>query len=359
MGRKMMYVAFATIMLTLFAANPAGAASVFNQRGNILISDQFNNRVVEVDPVSKNIVWQFGNGSSVAGPRSVVAPNDAQRVGNLTLIAGTGAPQGSEPTCASAPCLDNRVFVVNQSGRIVWQYGKTGVSGARFNELNTPVQATFLPNKDILITDQGNMRVIEVNQFHLIVWQYGMTGVTGNGFNQLNNPNSAELLENGDILIADENNNRVIEVNRKKQVVWSYNNSGDPSVLNGAAFASRLCNGDTLITDANNNRVLEVDLTGSLVGTPYYTNLQPGSITDPLPTRAIRLCGGNTLISNQFDGQVIEVNPGGTIVNSFGTIAVNDNALGDLNGPYDAKEIGDYVGITPPFGDFFFDFDGD
>jgi len=359
MGRKMMYVALATIMLTLLAANPAGATSVFNQRGNILISDQFNNRVIEVDPVSKNIVWQFGNGSSVAGPRSVVAPNDAQRVGNLTLIAGTGAPQGSEPTCASAPCLDNRVFVVNQSGRIVWQYGKTGVSGARFNELNTPVQATFLPNKHILITDQGNMRVIEVNQFHLIVWQYGMTGVAGNGFNQLNNPNSAELLENGNILIADENNNRVIEVNRKKQVVWSYNNSGDPSVLNGAAFASRLCNGDTLITDANNNRVLEVDLTGILVGTPYYTNLQPGSITDPLPTRAIRLCGGNTLISNQFDGQVIEVNPGGTIVNSFGTIAVNDNALGDLNGPYDAKEIGDYVGITPPFGDFFFDFDGD
>ena len=359
MGRKMMYVALATIMLTLLAANPAGATSVFNQRGNILISDQFNNRVIEVDPVSKNIVWQFGNGSSVAGPRSVVAPNDAQRVGNLTLIAGTGAPQGSEPTCASAPCLDNRVFVVNQSGRIVWQYGKTGVSGARFNELNTPVQATFLPNKHILITDQGNMRVIEVNQFHLIVWQYGMTGVAGNGFNQLNNPNSAELLENGNILIADENNNRVIEVNRKKQVVWSYNNSGDPSVLNGAAFASRLCNGDTLITDANNNRVLEVDLTGILVGTPYYTNLQPGSITDPLPTRAIRLCGGNTLISNQFDGQVIEVDPGGAIVNSFGTIAVNDNLPGDLNGPYDAKEIGDYVGITPPFGDFFFDFDGD
>ena len=238
MGRKMMYVALATIMLTLFAANPAGATSVFNQRGNILISDQFNNRVIEVDPVSKNIVWQFGNGSSVAGPHSVVAPNDAQRVGDLTLIAGTGAPQGTEPACASAPCLDNRVFVVNQSGRIVWQYGKTGVSGAGFNELNTPVQATFLPNKHILITDQGNERhVIEVNQFHLIVWQYGMTGVAGNGFNQLNNPNSAELLENGDILIADENNNRVIEVNRKKQVVWSYNNSGDPSVLNG----SRLC----------------------------------------------------------------------------------------------------------------------
>jgi hypothetical protein len=358
----MMYVALATIVLTLFAANPAGATSVFNQRGNILISDQFNNRVIEVDPVSKNIVWQFGNGSSVAGPHSVVAPNDAQRVGDLTLIAGTGAPQGSEPGCASAPCLDNRVFVVNQAGRIVWQYGEAGESGAGFNELNTPVQATFLPNKHILITDQANERVIEVNQRHRIVWQYGMTGVTGNGFNQLNNPNSAELLENGDILIADENNNRVIEVNRKKQVVWSYNDP-DIGLLSGAAFASRLCNGDTLITDSNNNRVFEVDLTGSLVGSYYYTNLQPGSIPNPLPTRAIRLCGGNTLISNQFDGQVIEVDPGGTIVLSFGTIGVNDNAPGHLNGPYDAKEIGDYVGITPPFGDFFdldwFDWDGD
>lgn len=350
MGRKMICAALATMGLTLFAASPAGAASVFNRRGNILISDQFNNRVIEVDPVSKAIVWQFGNGSSVVGPHSVVAPNDAQRVGDLTLISGTGAPAGSEPTCISA-CLDNRVFVVNQAGQILWQYGRAGVSGSGFNELNTPVQATFLPNKDILITDQANDRVIEVNQLHFIVWQYGMTGVAGTGWNQLNTPNSAELLENGDILIADEANNRVIEVNRQKQVVWSYNDSGDPSVLNGTAFASRLCNGDTLITDSNNNRVFEVDTTGSLVGSYYYTS--SGAVPNPLPTRAIRLCNGNTLDHNQFAGQVIEVDPSGTIVLSFGTLGVNDNAPGDLNGPYDAKEIGDYVGITPPFGDFF------
>jgi len=349
MGNKMTYMALATMGLTILAARPAGA-SVFNQRGNILIADQFNNRVIEVDPVSKKIVWQFGDGSSVAGPHSVVAPNDVQRVGDLTLISGTGAPAGSEPTCASA-CLDNRVIVVNQAGHIVWQYGKAGVSGSGFNELNTPVQATFLPNKHILITDQVNERVIEVTQERHIVWQYGMTGITGDGFNQLNNPNSAELLENGDILIADENNNRVIEVNRRKRVVWSYNNSGDPSVLNGAAFASRLCNGDTLITDSNNNRVFEVDSNGSLVGSYYSTS--SGAVPNPLPTRAIRVCNGNTLISNQFAGQVIEIDPSGTIVLSFGKLGVNDNAPGDLNAPYDAKKIGDYVGITPPFGSFF------
>jgi hypothetical protein len=346
MGRKMIFVALAAMGLSLLAAGSAAARNIFNQPGNILIADQFNNRVIEVDPRTKQIVWQFGNGSSVAGPHSVVAPNDAERVGNLTLISGTGAPAGSETTCPSG-CADNRVMLVTQSGRILWEYGQAGVTGAGYNELNTPVQATFLPSTNILITDQANDRVIEVTLNHRIVWQYGMTGVSGTGFDQLNTPNSAELLENGDILIADEGNNRVIEVNRQAEVVWSYNNSGDPTLLSGPAFASRLPNGDTLITDSNNNRVFEVDMDGNLVGSYYSTAF--ATVSNPLPTRAVRLFNGNTLISNQFAGQVIEVNPEGNIVLSFGTLGANDDAPGDLNAPYDAKQIGDYLGLTPPF----------
>ena len=34
----------------------------FNRPGNILIADQFNNRVIEVDPAG-HIVWQFGEGA--------------------------------------------------------------------------------------------------------------------------------------------------------------------------------------------------------------------------------------------------------------------------------------------------------
>ena len=41
------------------------------------------------------------------------------------------------------------------------------------------------------------------------------------------------------------------------------------------------------------------------------------------------------------------------MVFSVGQIGVKGNGPGQLNGPDDAKEIGDYVGITPPFGDFF------
>lgn len=318
----------------------------FNTRGNILISDQYNNRVLEVNPSNHRVVWQFGNGSSVAGPHSVVGVNDAQRIGPFTLVAGTGVPAGAEPTCPNG-CADNRVMIVNPAGHILWQYGQAGVTGAGPNQLNTPVQNTWLPNGHILIADQGNMRVIEVSLAKKIVWQYGQTGVAGDGADQLNNPNSAELLENGHVLIADESNNRVIEVNRNKQIVWSYG-CLTCTQLSGAAFASRLRNGNTLITDSSNNRIIEVDPAGNTVWS-YSTNTRPGSVSAPLPTRGVRLKNGNTLISDQYNMQVIEVDHDQNIVWSQGMIAVSGTGFNMLNGPYDAKAVGDYTGLTPPF----------
>jgi hypothetical protein len=325
----------------------------FNHVGNILIADQFNNRVIEVNPADGRIVWHFGDGSSVAGPHSIVGTNDAERFKRMTLIAGTGAPSGSEPTCmGSMGCPDNRVIVVDEFRRIVWQYGQAGVGGSGFNQLNTPVAATVMPNSDVLITDQVNERVIQVApKTHKILWQYGTTGVAGSGPNQLSNPNSAELLENGHILIADENNNRVIEVDQSNNAIkWQYPVTPDPKLLNGAAFASRLPNGHTLITDSNNNRIIEVDKSGNLAWS-YATNARKGSIANPLPTRAVRLRDTeDTLISDQFNHQVFRVRKDGTIVWSLGTIGVSGKGLGLLNAPYDAKVIGQYVGLTPPPG---------
>lgn len=345
-------VAVAVLFICSSALNPIAVRGQehhgFNQNGNILIADQFNNRVIEIDS-HHNVVWHFGDGSSVAGPRSVVGTNDAQRVGPLTLISGTGTPPGADPSCPDAVngCPDNRVMLVNPEGKIVWQYGQAGVTGSGPDQLNTPVQATFLRHHHVLITDQGNQRVIEVTPEKKIVWQYGMTGVIGSGFNQLSNPNSAELLENGHILIADENNNRVIEVTRNLHIVWQFPNPVNAALLNGAAFASRLPNGNTLITDSNNNRIIEVTVGGSVVFT-FATNTRSGSVANPLPTRAVRLRNGNTLISDQFNDQVIEINPSGEIVFTQGMIDTDGSGFDQLNAPYDAKVVGDYTGLTAP-----------
>ena len=330
---------------------------------HFLIADQFNNRVIEVNAETHKVVWTFGNGSDIPGPHSVVGTNDVQRVGPLTLIAGTGIPAANPPLpgCSDPVngCPDNRVFLVDHSGRIVWQYGQAGVTGSDANQLNTPVQSTFVsdfpghPGFGVLITDQGNQRVILVSlASHSIVWQYGTTGTAGMGPNQLSNPNSAELLENGHILIADESNNRVIEITSGGSIVMTFTAGGGVS---GAAFASRLPNGDTLITDSLNNRAIEVDKTDHIVW-QYVTNNDANSNANPNPTRAVRLRNGNTLISDQFNNRVIEVTQAGKIVFQQGQTNVLGNGFNQLNGPYDAKQIGDFTGLTPPFG---FDHDRD
>jgi hypothetical protein len=346
--------------IAAMAAVQVASAQENRESGHVLISDQFNNRVIEVDQATHKIVWSFGNGSDVAGPQSVVGVNDAERFGPFTLISGTGIPPSSPPLpgCSDSVngCADNRVFIVGPGGNILWQYGQAGVTGSAWNQLNTPVQAAVLsgfpgfPGFHVIITDQGNQRVIVVDEHKNIVWQYGTTGVIGTGPNQLNNPNSAEVLENGHILIADEINNRVIEITPGGTIVKTFTEGG---ALNTAAFASRLPNGDTLISDAGNNRIAEVNGNDVIVW-QYVTNLGSNSNPNPQPTRGIRLRNGNTVISDQFNNRVITVTPGGKIVFQYGMTNVAGNGWNQLNGPYDAKEIGDFTGLTPPF-----DFDHD
>jgi len=363
-GRRGSIFAVAGILASTTLAS-AGLNSHFNQPGDILIADQFNNRVIEATP-SGNIVWQFGLGPTDFSPNSIIGCNDAQRVGSFTLLAGTGTPAGVIPQ-APGGVADNRVILVDPFGNIVWQYGRFGKTGSAHGLLNTPVQCTWLPNTDVLITDQGNNRIIEVDMAKKIVWQY--PGSNTNASDQLNSPNSAELLENGHILIADENNNRAIEVTRGDVVVKQFSDGG---MVGAVAFASRLPNGDTLLTDAGNSRAIEVDANDNFVW-QFFTDTDPLSVPfppGPLPTRAVRLANGDTLISDQFNNRVIRVNKAGTIVMSYGlplaggpvgSFPFGNNFGYDthstqngLYSPYDAKIVGDYTGLTPPF-----DFDGD
>jgi hypothetical protein len=330
-----------------FLASTAGGSTInagYNTPGDILISDQFNNRVIEINPKG-NIVWTFGRGPNDVTATSPVGVNDALRVKTNTLISGTGAPAGTEPLCPSG-CADNRVMLVAENGHILWQYGKFGVTGSGPNQLNTPVQATWTANNTVLITDQGNQRIIEVSLNGRLLWQYGQTGVAGAGPDQLSNPNSVEVLDNGDYLIADESNNRAIVVNRAKSILATYTAGG---TLNGVAFASQLPDGHILVTDSNNNRIVELNKFDQIVW-KYVTNTQPGSNAAPLPTRAVRLKNGNTVISDQFNDRVIVVSPKGQLLTQYGNLNVvgygTHSTTQGMNGPYDAKVIGDNTGLT-------------
>jgi len=60
------------------------------------------------------------------------------------------------------------------------------------------------------------------------------------------------------------------------------------------------------------------------------------------------------LISDQYNHRVIEVDRDKEILRTFGKIdSLGDDTVtvhgGGLNSPYDAKRIGDFTGLTPPF----------
>lgn len=339
-------------------------SSEFNKNGNVLISDQYNNRVIETTPAGK-IVWKFGHGPNSFTQASPIGVTNALRVPKArTLIVGAGIEPGITQE-APLGVVDNRVMLVSKGGNIIWQYGKFGETGSGFNRLNRPVHAVLIHKKkhrhsnilkgNVLISDEKNNRVIEVNQRKKIVWEYPVSSTEPE--NLLAHPNSAQKLDNGNVLIADKDNNRAIEVNTRHQVVATYTAE---CTVGKVSFASRLPNGNTLLTDNDNFRIVEVNSSDNIVWN-YYTNAEENSIDKPYPTRGIRLKNGDTLVSNQYNNRVARVNKTDAIVDGYGlpltggTGIIGDNAgyhhlttqLG-LYSPHDAKIIGDYTGITNP-----------
>lgn len=336
----------------------------FNEEGNLLISDQYNNRVIEIDPRGE-IVWSWGLGPLDFTHNSAVGVRSAERVDKLTLIACAGVLPGVTLE-AKAGVLDNRVLLLDKEGKVDWEYGQFGLAGTSCNLLNVPVHATVIPCStkcsrkslkcaNVLITDHGNNRVIRVNREKEIIWQYPGTNVTP--ADQLNGPNSAHRLKNGHYLIADGNNNRAIEVDRSNNVIKVFTASG---TLGVCGFASRLPNGNTLLTDSSNNRVVEVNKNDAIVW-QYITNAAPLSMPKPMPSRAVRLVDGDTLIADQFNNRVLRTNYT-IIIDNYGlpttgvtvagTTLISTNMgynplttqLG-LYAPASVNMIGDYTGI--------------
>jgi hypothetical protein len=172
--------------------------------GHVLITDQGNERIIEVD-LHKNIVWQYGTTGVIGnGPNQLSNPNSAELLENGHILI--------------ADENNNRAIEVDRDLNIIHTYTAGGtVSGVAF--------ASRLENGDTLITDSNNSRIVEVDANDQVVWQY----LTNNGPNSNNNrpgggplPTRAVRLKDGHTLISDQYNHRVIEVNMAMKIVRTF-----------------------------------------------------------------------------------------------------------------------------------------
>jgi hypothetical protein len=226
---------------------------------------------------------------SVPGVGAIALPwRDVMRV---ELAVGGGASWGFTLV---ADYSDNRVFEVDEQGRVVFEM--QDVLGAW--------DAEALDNGNLLLTEYLVSRVQEVDRKGNQVW----------AFEDLKNPYDADRLADGNTLIADTFGGRVIEVDRAGKVAWSYAKEIRPFDVD------RLPNGNTLIADVLKDRVIEVTRTGDTV----WERKGCAGVHD-----ADRLPNGNTLITSRSLGTVIEVDRAGTIVFT----------LSGLNSPSDADRL--------------------
>ena len=114
----------------------------------------------------------------------------------------------------------DRVFIVNRESRsLVWAWGR--------DELQAPHSATWLPNGNFLVFDNGvdreRSRVIEVDpEERAIVWQYP-PDMQGGGIEFFTKSRGmAQRLDNGNTLIVESNAGKAFEITPSGGLVWQY-----------------------------------------------------------------------------------------------------------------------------------------
>jgi hypothetical protein len=162
---------------------------------HVLITDQGNNRIIEVSMFPKRIVWQYP-GTNSNPMDQLNSPNSAELLENGHILI--------------ADENNSRAIEVTRDDKIVKTYTAGGSLG--------PVAfASRLENGNTLLTDAGNSRAVEVDWNDHIVWQYITNGDPKSIAAPL--PTRAVRLRNGDTLISDQFNNRVIRVSHAGKIV--------------------------------------------------------------------------------------------------------------------------------------------
>lgn len=138
--------------------------------GDLLISELDGHWVDRVTPGGR-VKWAH----QVDG---VVEPSDPQQLADGTYMVASYARPGA-------------VVIFDRTGRVLWAYHPTGGSGM----LDHPSLAAPLPNGLIAVNDDRNHRVVLIDRrSKRIVWQFGSTGIAGARGGLLSSPDGLDLL---------------------------------------------------------------------------------------------------------------------------------------------------------------------
>jgi hypothetical protein len=256
--------------------------------GYLLIADRNANKLLIVSP-SKRVIWQFPRPGDLRSGQSFYNPDDAFFTPGFRNIVTNEE-------------FNNMIAEIDvRTHRIVWSYGRAGVSGSAVGELSNPDDAYVWPNRTVTVADIKNCRVLRLNPAGRIVGEIGSAGQcthdpprtlsSPNGATPLPDggmlvteiggwidrldahnrllfsvrtpttyPSDAQLLPDGNLLVAGFNTpGRVDEITPQGRIVWTYGPPSGPGALDRPSLAVRWPNGMIAVTDDWHHRIVVVD----------------------------------------------------------------------------------------------------
>ena len=185
--------------------------------GYLMIADRNNDRIIILNPQTKQIVWRFPRPGDVRPGQSFQDPDDAFFAPGYRSISTNEEYNQTMSQIEIGGWVDR----ISKSGRLVYTV-RTPTA--------YPSDAQLLPDGNILVAGFDTPgRVDEINPSGRIVWTFAPTG-----YWSLDRPSLAERWPNGMIAVSDDWHHRVLVIDPKtKQVVWSYGHLDHPGSAPG------------------------------------------------------------------------------------------------------------------------------
>ena len=187
----------------------------FLSNGNVLFQTNWK-RIVEVNPATDEVVWEFQAGQDTDKKVEVHAFERLKNGNTMVVESGT-----------------SQILEVNPHGKVVHTI-PLQVKQPHAHRDTRLVRT--LENGNYLVCHEGEGLVREYNRDGKIIWEYevplfGEQPRDGHGVEAYGNQCFAALrLKNGNTLVSTGNGHRVIEVTPEKKVVWSLDQNELPGI---------------------------------------------------------------------------------------------------------------------------------
>lgn len=220
--------------------------------GHVMVQ-QGSNRIAEIDPKTKSVVWTYDSASQNVVGDSPVEVHAFQPLANgNVMIAESGR---------------GRIIEVDRQGKLL----KSTPLKVDHPHPHTDTRlARKLANGHYLVSHEGDGKVREYDEQGRVVWEYevplfGQEPRDGHGPEAFGNKTfCAQRLANGNTLIATGNGHSVLEVTPAKEIVWKVTQRDLPGItLAWVTTLEILPNGNYLIGNCHagpeNPQVIELN----------------------------------------------------------------------------------------------------